>query len=88
MWRGTPGTILEKGWLPNITGHFYAFNNGADGGFYLDGNPLTCQVYSNASQQRKIGFSAENSCNIFSSSNTGNWVLPRSISVYMCIKYI
>lgn len=95
MWRGTPGTTLERGWLPNIQGAFkviYHLNSWSDiasGAFQPQGNvPAATLGAGSYCGNYTLGFSAENSCNVFSSSNTGNWVLPRSISVYMCIKYI
>lgn len=100
MWRGTPGTTLDKGWLPNITGYAYNTNTSA-GSVYLNQRsgcfilpttlsptyPMPHNV-SGTDHATALNFSAENSCSIYSASNTSNWVLPRSISVYMCIKYI
>lgn len=99
MWRGNPGTKLDTGWLPNIRGSFSITNNNrftnlngsyCDGAFYL--TTLTTSVHNWSSDGSGNGvhvmnFSAENANSVYSSSNTNSWVLPRSLSLYPCIKY-
>lgn len=99
MWRGTPGTRLDTGWLPNIWGGYTLTNdnrfqnlNGSacSGAFYLTTGSSTVynwQAVAHGQGAHVMNFSAENANPVYSSGNTNSWVLPRSLSVYHCIKY-